>query len=185
MPEPQLMYAGMPVWRIFQFGDFNAALGGQEGNLTVRPFSVVHSIIYDEKLNKAVGVRVIDTNTKQATEFFARIIFVNASALNSNLILLNSTSSRFPNGLGNDSGLLGKYVCHHNYRGLGGDIDGYRDKYYYVSKACRTHHANFRNIHKQDTDFVGGYVIFSGRIPGKTSDKGLDSTIGGDFKDKH
>ena len=60
---------------------------------------------------------MIDANTKEATDFFARIIFVNASALNSNLILLNSTSNRFPNGLGNDSGVLGKYICFHNYRG--------------------------------------------------------------------
>jgi choline dehydrogenase-like flavoprotein len=79
-------------------------------NLTVRPFSVVHSIIYDNEKEKAVGVRVIGSNTKQITDFFARIIFVNALALNSNLILLNSTSDRFPNGLGNDSNLLGKYV---------------------------------------------------------------------------
>ena len=60
------------------------------GNLTIHPFSVVHSIIYDEQKGKAVGVRVIDSNTKQITDYFARIIFVNASALNSNLILLNS-----------------------------------------------------------------------------------------------
>jgi len=68
------------------------------GNLTVQPFSVVHSIMYDEKKQKAIGVRVIDTNTKEATDYFARIIFVNASALNTNLILLNSMSKRFPNG---------------------------------------------------------------------------------------
>ena len=66
---------------------------------------MVHSIIYDEKKgNKATGVRVIDTNTKEMTEYYARIIFVNAATLNSTLVLLNSTSSRFPNGLGNDSG---------------------------------------------------------------------------------
>ena len=86
------------------------------GNLTVRPFSVVHSIIYDEQKGKAVGVRVIDSKYKRAIDYFARIIFVNASALNSNLILLNSTSNAFPNGLGNDNGLLGKYVAFHNYR---------------------------------------------------------------------
>ena len=50
------------------------------GNLTVQPFAIVHSIIYDEKKQKATGVRVIDANTKQATEYFARIIFVNAPA---------------------------------------------------------------------------------------------------------
>lgn len=153
------------------------------GNLTVRPFSVVHSIIYDEKLGKASGVRVIDTNTKESTDYFADVIFVNASALNSNLILLNSISSRFPNGLGNDNGLLGKYICHHNYRaGLGGIFGGFRDKYYKVSKPAESIIPNFRNVHKQDTDFVGGYVIFSGGFREKLSERGLRSAIGADFK---
>jgi len=76
------------------------------GNLTIRPFSVVHSILYDDKKGKAVGVKVIDSNTHQETDYYARVIFLNASALNSNLILLNSVSSRFPNGFGSDNGLL-------------------------------------------------------------------------------
>jgi choline dehydrogenase-like flavoprotein len=155
------------------------------GNLTVRPFSVVHSIIYDEQKQKAVGVRVIDTNTKQATDFFAKIIFCNASALNTNLILLNSTSSRFPNGLGNDSGLLGKYICHHNYRaGMGGEFDGFKDKYYYVTKPSECIIPNFRNVHKQDTDFLGGYVIFSGASRNKYDESNAKTSIGGDFKDE-
>ena len=86
--------------------------------LRCRPDSVVHSIIYDEQKRKATGVRVIDANTKQATEYFAKIIFVNAACLNTNLILLNSTSNRFPNGFGNDNGLLGKYIAFQNYRAL-------------------------------------------------------------------
>ena len=88
------------------------------GKMTLRPDSVVHSIIYDDKLGKATGVRVIDANTKEMTEYYAKIIFVNAAAINTNLILVNSTSARFPNGLGNDSGVLGKYVAFHNYRAL-------------------------------------------------------------------
>ncbi|HPG10154.1 MAG TPA: GMC family oxidoreductase [Chitinophagaceae bacterium] len=155
----------------------------QTGNLAVRPFSVVHSIIYDQEKGKASGVRVIDTNSKETTEFFADIIFVNASALNSNLILLNSISDRFPNGLGNDNGLLGKYVCHHNYRaGLGGTFEGFTDKYYKVGKPAECIVPNFRNVHKQDSDFVGGYVIFSGAGRERLSDRGLTSTIGADFK---
>ena len=67
--------------------------------MTLRPDSVVHSVIYDEKLGKATGVRVIDANTKEMIEYYAKIIFLNASTLNTNLILLNSTSNRFPNGL--------------------------------------------------------------------------------------
>jgi len=115
---------GCPLGGYFSSVSSTLPWAKKTGNLTIRPHSVVHSIIYDEQKQKAVGVRVIDANTKEATEFFARIIFVNASALNSNLILLNSTSSRFPNGLGNDSGVLGKYICFHNYRaGMWGYAD--------------------------------------------------------------
>jgi choline dehydrogenase-like flavoprotein len=156
----------------------------QTGNLTVQPFAVVHSVIYDEQKGKAIGVRVIDANIMKATEYFADIIFVNASALNSNLILLNSVSNRFPNGLGNDNGLLGKYICHHNYRaGMGGEIEGYRDKYYKVRKPAECIIPNFRNIHKQDTDFLGGYVIFSGAYRETTSERRVQPTIGADFKE--
>jgi choline dehydrogenase-like flavoprotein len=141
------------------------------GNLVVRPFSVVHSIIYDEKKNKAVGVRVIDSNTKQSTDFFSRIIFVNGSALNSNLILLNSTSSRFPNGFGNDSGLLGKYVAHHNYRAsVNGQLDGLEDKYFYGRNPTEPILANYRNLHKQDTDYVGGFTTFMGGYRGSVNE---------------
>ena len=90
---------GCPLSGYFSSVSSTLPWAAKTGNLTVRPFSVVHSVIYDRTKGKATGVRVIDTNTKETTDFFAKIIFVNASALNSNLILLNSTSNRFPNGL--------------------------------------------------------------------------------------
>jgi choline dehydrogenase-like flavoprotein len=133
------------------------------GNLTLRPDAVVHSIIYDENLGKATGVRIIDAKTKEATEYFARVIFVNASALNSVLLLLHSTSNRFPQGLGNDSGALGKYIGFHNYRAwMGAAFEGYADKYYKGMRPAECVIPNYRNLKKQDTDFLGGYVIFSG-----------------------
>lgn len=135
------------------------------GNLTLRPHSVVHSIIFDDKLNKATGVRVIDAKTKETTEYFAPVIFVNAATLNTNLILLNSISERFPNGLGNDNGLLGKYVAFHNYRGKISAIheghgrfttEGGRPTSCYVPR--------FRNVYRQETDFLRGYAAgFSAR----------------------
>jgi choline dehydrogenase-like flavoprotein len=133
------------------------------GNLTIRPFSVVHSIIYDEQKGKAVGVRVIDTNTQETIDYFARIIFLNASALNSNLILLNSKSSRFPAGLGNDNGLLGKYIAFHNYRAsVSAAMDGFDDKYYFGRNPTEPILVNYRNLHRQDTDYVGGFTTFLG-----------------------
>lgn len=179
-----LCQRGCPFGGYFSSNSSTLPWAAKTGNLTVRPFSVVHSIIYDEQKQKASGVRVIDTNTKQATEFFARIIFVNGSALNSNLILLNSTSNRFPNGLGNDSGVLGKYVCHHNYRGwMNGTIEGFEDKYYYGRNPTDAIIANYRNLHKIDTDFVGGYTTYAGAHRNRVNCENCDEQIGGAYKD--
>lgn len=103
---------------------------------------------------------IINGNTKETIEFYAKIIFVNASALNSNLILLNSTSSRFPNGLGNDSGLLGKYVAWHNYRGkASAQYEGFRDKMTDGRNPSIAYIPRFRNVRKQEMNFLRGYAI--------------------------
>ena len=154
---------GCPFGGYFSSNSSTLPWAKKTGNLTIRPFSVVHSIIYDEKLNKASGVRVIDTNTKEVFEYKARIIFLNASALNSNLVLLNSTSNRFPNGLGNDNGLLGKYVAFQNYRAsVGAEWDGFLDKYYFGRNPTELILANYRNLHKHETDYFGGFTTFMG-----------------------
>jgi len=130
------------------------------GKLTIRPHAVVHSIIYDEKKNKATGVRIIDSETKEMIEFYANVIFVNASALNSNAILLNSMSNRFPNGLGNDNGLLGKYVAWHNYRGKGfAHYEGLKDKRTDGRSPSYSYIPRFRNLFKQETNFLRGYAV--------------------------
>ena len=129
------------------------------GNLTLKTDSVVHSIIYDEKKNKATGVRIIDALTKVTTEYFAKVIFLNASALNSNLILLNSTSNRFPNGLGNDSGLLGKYIAFHNYRGrITATHEGHQNSRVDGRKPTTAYIPRFRNVYRQETNFLRGYA---------------------------
>jgi len=152
---------GCPFGGYFSSNSSTIPWAEKTGNLTLRPDSVVHSIIYDEKKGKATGVRVIDAHTKEATEFYAKIIFVNAATMNTNLVLLNSTSSRFPNGLGNDSGVLGKYVAFHNYRGtLSASMDGYLDSYYYGRRPCAIMMPNFRNVYRQEMDFLRGYMTF-------------------------
>ena len=174
---------GCPFGGYFSSNASTLPWAAKTGNLTLQPDSVVHSIIYDEQKQKATGVRVINAHTKVATEYFASIIFVNAATLNSNLILLNSTSNRFPNGLGNDSGVLGKYVAFHNYRGtLTADMDGHLDQYYYGRKPTGAMMPNFRNVHKQEMDFMRGYMVHfsAGRRTGDGSNK---EAIGGAYKD--
>ncbi len=153
------------------------------GNLTIRPFSVVHSIIYDDKLGKASGVRIIDAQTLKVTEYFAQIIFVNASALNSNLILLNSVSSRFPAGLGNDNGLLGHYVCFHNYRGsVRGIMNGFEDIYMYGRNPTEPIIANYRNLKQNDMDYVGGFTTFTGAYRRRSNGENSPEQIGATYK---
>ncbi len=154
------------------------------GNLTLRTHSVVHSIIYDKDKKKATGVRVIDAVSKEVIEYSARLIFVNASALNSNLILLNSKSERFPDGLGNDSGILGKYIGFHNYRGyMNGAINGFTDKYYTPGRPVECVIPNFRNLGRQDTDFIGGYTIFSGAYRERFNSDANPGLIGAPLKE--
>ncbi len=154
------------------------------GNLTIRPFSVVHSVIYDEKLGKATGVKVIDANTKEVVEYKAKIIFMNASALNTNLILLNSISARFPNGLGNDNGLLGKYVAFQNYRAsVTASMDGFLDRYYFGRNPTELILANYRNLHQQETDYKGGFTTFMGAYRHQHPAEKPVGEIGSDYKD--
>jgi len=163
---------GCPLGGYFNANSTLIPWAQKTGNLDLRPHSVVHSIIFDDKLGKATGVRVIDANTKETTEYFADIIFVNAGTLNSNLILLNSLSARFPNGIGNDSGLLGKYVAFHNYRGKISAIhEGHMDLTSEGNKAASMYFPRFRNVYKQQTDFLRGYAAGFGarrRIPMET-----------------
>jgi choline dehydrogenase-like flavoprotein len=149
------------------------------GNMTLRPFSVVHSIIYDKDKKRATGVRVIDANTKELREYYAKIIFVNASAINTNLVLLNSTSDRFPNGLGNDNGLLGKYFAWHNYRArISAEYEGLRDKTTDGRTPNHSYIPRFRNLFKQETDFLRGYAAgFAGGRKSNKNSEGIGETL--------
>ncbi|HVI59907.1 MAG TPA: GMC family oxidoreductase [Luteimonas sp.] len=177
-----LCWRGCPFGAYFSSNSSTLPWAAKTGNLTIRPDSVVHSILYDERTGKASGVRVIDAHTHAVSEYHARIVFVNASTLNSTLILLNSVSKRFPHGLGNDNGLLGRHVAFQCYRANGGGtIDGFEDGYYYGRRPSECIIPNFRNLKKHEMDFVGGYTTFTGAY----RERGADSAerVGGAYKD--
>ena len=149
------------------------------GNLTLRADSVVHSVLYDEDQQKAIGVRVIDAQTKETQDYFAKVVFVTAATLNTNLILLNSKSKRFPNGLGNDNGLLGKYIAFHNYRAtINAEYEGFPN---YTTDGAKptTHYVpRFRNVYRQETDFLRGYAAGFQAIPlRETERKGFGTDL--------
>lgn len=142
------------------------------GNLTLKPNSVVHSVLYDETLQKAIGVRVIDAKTKESQDYFAKVVFVTAATLNTNLILLNSKSNRFPNGLGNDNGLMGKYIAFHNYRAtINAQYKGFPDRTIEGAKPTSHYVPRFRNVYKQETDFLRGYAAGFGASPERETDR--------------
>lgn len=149
---------GCPYGAYFSSNASTLPAAQKTGNLTLRPFSVVHSIIYDEQKGKAIGVKVIDATTKEEIDFFAKVIFLNASALGSTFILLNSISSRFPNGLGNGSDQLGRNLMDHQYRaGAGGDMEGFEDKYYIGRRPNGFYIPRFRNIGNDKRDYLRGF----------------------------
>lgn len=155
---------GCPLGGYFSANTVTIPAAMATGNATLRPHSVVHSIVYDESTGKASGVRVIDALTKEEHVFSADIIFVNASTLNTNLILLNSTSARFPNGLGNDSGVLGKYMLFHNYRGrVFGELDEFKDTTVGGHHPGGCYIPRFRNVGRdKQSAFLRGYSFSFG-----------------------
>jgi len=130
------------------------------GRLTIRTHSIVHRLIYDEARDRVTGVRVIDAETHDDLEFEARIVFLCASSLASTQILLMSTSPRFPNGLGNSSGMLGHHVMDHHFKlGATGTVPGLEDRYYYGRRPNGVYLMRFRNLdaRTRQPGFVRGY----------------------------
>ena len=130
------------------------------GNLTLRPFSIANQLIYDKDSGRATGVRVIDAETNEVIEFYARVIFCCASTVASTFILLNSVSERFPRGLGNDSGELGHNLMDHHFKvGATGMSDEFGDRYYRGNRPNGIYIPRFRNVSKESMrkDYVRGF----------------------------
>jgi choline dehydrogenase-like flavoprotein len=133
------------------------------GRLTLQPHSVVASVLYDPKRGRARGVRVIDARTMQETEYEARLVFLCASTIESVRLLLNSKTERFPNGLANSSGTLGRYVMDHHYgSGAGGTMPGFTDRRTTGNRPNGIYIARFRNVKSAHPDFVRGYGMQGG-----------------------
>lgn len=152
---------GCPLGAYFSSNASTLPWAKKTGNLQLKTHQIVSKILYDPKTEKATGVEVIDAYTKAVKRYSARVVFVNAATINSNSILLNSTSERFPNGLGNDNGLLGRYLSFHNYRGQVTAIHrGAPEAYYYGRRPTSVMIPSFRNKTRQDAAFQGGYMMF-------------------------
>lgn len=155
-----LCHRGCPFGAYFSSNSATLPIAHNTGNLTQVTHAIVAEVLYDEKNGKATGVRVIDAQTKKVTEYYAKIIFLNASAFASTAILLQSKSSRFPQGMGNDSGQLGKNIMDHFLMtGAEGEHDGFRDQYLSGRRANCIYIPRFRNVDANTTrkDYLRGF----------------------------
>ena len=175
---------GCPYGAYFSSNAVTLPAANASENLTIRPYSIVQSLVYDEAKEKVTGVRIIDSETNEAIEYSSKIIFVNASTLSTTQILMNSKSSRFENGLGNDSGELGHNLMDHTYRvGAMGRVEGFDDKYYKGRRPNGIYIPRYVNINENSKSdkFVRGFGFqgegFRGGNPANIE------SFGADYKD--
>lgn len=154
---------GCPYGAYFSTNSSTLPAAMATNNLTVVSDTLVNKVVYDEEKGRAEAVEALNISTGAITEYRARLIFLNASTLGTTFILLNSTSSRFPNGLGNDSDQVGRNLMdHHKGSGAFADVDGFEDKYYYGQRPNQVYMPRFRNIRERRSDFIRGYGMQGG-----------------------
>ena len=154
------------------------------GNLTLRPWSIVTEIKYDKDKKRATGVTVLDAETNKTIEYKAKIIFVNASTLNSTWLLMNSATDVWEGGLGSSSNALGKNLMdHHLGIGAGGLVEGYEDQYTFGRRANGFYIPRFRNVGKDKRDYLRGFGYQGGGTRQGWQHEVAEFSIGADFKE--
>ncbi|MGI9530311.1 GMC oxidoreductase [Lutimonas sp.] len=153
------------------------------GNMTFKPNSVVHSIIYDAERGIASGVKVIDAETKEITEYYARVVFLCASTLPSTQIMLNSKSEHFPNGIANSSGMLGHHLMDHFMVGFSARVEGFEDGYYDGHRPNGIYIPRYQNLDRKEEEFARGFGFQGGASRQGWSRGKNQKGFGADFKE--
>lgn len=149
------------------------------GNLTLRPLSIVSKILYDKDRKRATGVEVVDAETNKTIEYKAKIIFLNASTLNSAWVLMNSATEIWPGGLGSSSGELGHNLMdHHLGSGASGRVEGYEDKYVYGRRPNGIYIPRYRNLDSEKRDYLRGYGYQGGANRGRGKQSAEEIAVG-------
>jgi choline dehydrogenase-like flavoprotein len=153
-------------------------------NLTVRPFSIVTKLLYNKNTKKADGVEVLDSETNKTYTFNAKIVFLNASALNSAWVLFNTATDIWPGGLGSSSGELGHNVMDHHYNlGASGSIEGFEDKYVYGRRPNGFYIPRFVNMGNDKRNYLRGFGYQGGAGRQGWSREVAELSIGAVFKE--
>ena len=175
---------GCPFGAYFSTQSSTLPAAMKTGNLTLRPWSIVTKIVYDKNTKKATGVEVLDAETNQTYVFSSKIVFLNASALNSAWVLMNSATDVWPDGLGSSSGELGHNIMdHHLGVGASGDVEGYEDKYYYGKRANGIYIPQYRNLFNDKRDYLRGFGYQGSASRLGWNREIAELNIGGDYKD--
>ncbi|KIC90766.1 GMC oxidoreductase [Flavihumibacter solisilvae] len=169
-----LCHRGCPYGAYFSTNASTLPAAHATGNLTVKPYSLVNRILYDESKQRATGVEVIDTQTHKTVEFHARIIFLNAATVATTAILLNSVSDRFPNGLGNGSDQVGRNLMdHHKGLSIVASVDGFEDSYYSGRRPTSIYIPRFANATEKSEGFLRGYHFGGGAYRTRPANDGI------------
>lgn len=154
------------------------------GNLTLQANQIVTKILYNKDTKRATGVEVLDAETNKTYEYKAKIVFLNASTLNSTWILLNSATDIWPGGLGSSSDQLGHNLMdHHLGVWAGGTVDGYDDKYTFGRRANGIYIPRYRNFFGDKRNYLRGFGYQGGASRQGWSRDVAEYSIGGQFKD--
>ena len=175
---------GCPFGAYFSTQSSTLPAAKKTGNLTLRPWSIVTKILYDKDKKKATGVEVLDGENNKTYTYNAKIIFVNASALNSAWVLMNSATDIWPDGLGSSSGELGHNIMdHHLGVGASGLVEGFEDKYYFGRRANGIYIPRYRNFFGDKREYLRGFGYQGGGSRQGYNRSMEELSIGADFKD--
>jgi choline dehydrogenase-like flavoprotein len=177
-------WLGCPFGGYFSTQSSTLPAAMKTGNLTLRPWSIVTKILYDKDKKRATGVEVLDAQTNQTYEYKSKIVFLNASTLNTTWILMNSATDVWPDGLGSSSGELGHNLMdHHLGVGAGGWVEGYEDKYYYGRRPNGFYIPRFRNMNGEKRNYLRGFG-YQGAASRENWERSIaEYSIGAEFKE--
>ncbi|MFI5157185.1 MAG: GMC oxidoreductase, partial [Chitinophagales bacterium] len=177
-------WLGCPFGGYFSTQSSTLPAAMKTGNLTVRPWSIVTRILYDKDKKRATGVEILDGETNKTYTYYAKIIFLNASTLNSAWVLMNSATDIWPGGLGSSSGELGHNIMdHHLGVGASGIVEGYEDQYYYGRRANGIYIPRYRNLFGDKREYIRGFGYQGGGNRQGYSRSAEELTIGVELKE--
>jgi choline dehydrogenase-like flavoprotein len=178
-------WEGCPFGGYFSTQSSTLPAAMKTGNLTVRPWSIVTRILYDKDKKRATGVEILDAENNQTYTFLSKIVFLNASALNSAWVLMNSATDIWPDGLGSSSGELGHNIMDHHYNlGASGTVEGFEDKYTYGRRPNGIYVTRFANLYGDKRDYLRGFGYQGGGSRGNWARQVAELNIGRELKEE-